>query len=104
MELSTDKHHTRRSRIHIDVSFQPVLYSAGLNRSGVCVSVASAQSANHANSDGESSSPPMILIVDDNQHVTRALSAVIRRAGFDPVPCLRGEEALTHCQRAAPAA
>jgi DNA-binding response OmpR family regulator len=35
-----------------------------------------------------------ILIVDDSANVTKAMAALIRDAGYDPVPCLSAAEAL----------
>jgi DNA-binding response OmpR family regulator len=37
---------------------------------------------------------PTVMIVDDNQSVTSALSSLMRKAGFEPVGCLCGQEAL----------
>lgn len=45
-----------------------------------------------------------VLIVDDQQPVTRALSALIRNAGFDPHACHTGGEALAYSESAKPAA
>ncbi|HYO08707.1 MAG TPA: response regulator [Tepidisphaeraceae bacterium] len=48
---------------------------------------------------------PRVLIVDDNRSVTRALSVLMNRAGFDTVPCLCGSDAIAYADReAAPAA
>ena len=38
-----------------------------------------------------------VLIVDDNAAVTHALGALIRKAGFETIPCHTGNDALTYC-------
>jgi DNA-binding response OmpR family regulator len=43
--------------------------------------------------------PSNILIVDDNQAVTRALSVLVRDAGFRPVACHCGQDALAAIDR-----
>ena len=43
--------------------------------------------------------PSNVLVVDDNHVVTRALSVLIRDAGFRPVPCHCGEDALAQADR-----
>ena len=54
-----------------------------------------------SSSDSTSSAPASalrdnVLIVDDNQSVTKALTALFRRAGFNAITFNRGREAL-HC-------
>ena len=45
-----------------------------------------------------------VLIVDDQQPITRALSALIRSAGFDALTCHTGAEATAYSESASPAA
>jgi len=45
-----------------------------------------------------------ILIVDDNRVVTRAMTVLVRDAGYEPVPCHTGAEALARAESARPAA
>jgi len=45
-------------------------------------------------------SKPTVVIVDDNQSVTKALAKLVERAGFDTVGFGRGEEALAYCSSA----
>jgi DNA-binding response OmpR family regulator len=45
-----------------------------------------------------------ILIVDDNSHVVKALSALTRDAGFTPITCQSGAAALDYAQSTIPAA
>ena len=45
-----------------------------------------------------------VLIVDDQQPVTRALSVLLRNAGFDPHTCHSGGEALAYSESHRPAA
>jgi DNA-binding response OmpR family regulator len=45
-----------------------------------------------------------VLVVDDNFGVAKALSAVLRQAGFNATACHCGKEALTFCDGATPAA
>ena len=45
-----------------------------------------------------------VLIVDDQPMVTRALSKLLRDAGFEPATCHTGTEALVYSESAAPAA
>ena len=40
-----------------------------------------------------------VLVVDDNPHVNKALAVLLRSAGFVPIPCHRGGDALTHIQQ-----
>src|SRR5262249_18498922 len=40
---------------------------------------------------------PIVVIVDDNHTVTKALAKLVERAGFDTMPFHRGEEALSYC-------
>jgi DNA-binding response OmpR family regulator len=47
---------------------------------------------------------PQILVVDDNRTVTRAMSVLIRDAGFEPVACHTGAEAIHHTDGALPSA
>ena len=47
---------------------------------------------------------PAILIVDDNRVVTRAMSVLVRDAGYEPVACHTGAEAMTYTEAAIPAA
>ena len=44
-----------------------------------------------------------ILVVDDNRTVTRALSALLRDAGYESIPCHTGAEAIAATESAAPA-
>jgi DNA-binding response OmpR family regulator len=39
-------------------------------------------------------SPQVVMIVDDNQGTTKALSSLVRKAGFEPRGCLCAQEAL----------
>ncbi len=45
-----------------------------------------------------------ILVVDDNPMVTRALSSLIRDAGYDPVACHSGADALAFAEEKTPGA
>jgi len=45
-----------------------------------------------------------ILVVDDNHMVTRALSTLIRDAGYTPVACHSGEDAMAYARHETPAA
>jgi len=45
-----------------------------------------------------------ILIVDDNSNVTKALAGLMKNAGYSPVACLSGAEALSYVQTTSPAA
>ena len=40
-----------------------------------------------------------VLIVDDNPHVNKALAILLKQAGFIPIPCHRGVDALDYCSR-----
>ena len=40
-----------------------------------------------------------VLVVDDNPHVNKALAVLLKRAGFIPIPCHRGADALDYCSR-----
>ena len=42
----------------------------------------------------ESDVKTSILVVDDNANVTKALAALIRDAGYEPVPCFNAADAL----------
>ena len=44
------------------------------------------------------STPTTILVVDDNRMVTRALSALIRDTGYEPVACHNGADAIAFTQ------
>ena len=35
-----------------------------------------------------------VLVVDDNPHVNKALAVLLNKAGFTPIPCHRGADAL----------
>ena len=50
------------------------------------------------------SSTQTVIIVDDNQAITTALSLLLRTAGFEPIGCLCGQEALDASADATPAA
>jgi DNA-binding response OmpR family regulator len=39
-----------------------------------------------------------VLVVDDNPHVNKALATLLSRAGFTPIPCHRGADALAYAQ------
>ena len=45
-----------------------------------------------------------LLIVDDNSHVVKALSTLAQRAGFTPITCKSGSEALEYASKTTPAA
>ncbi len=45
-----------------------------------------------------------ILIVDDNSHVVKALSRLATNAGFSPITCQSGSEALNYAKNTIPAA
>lgn len=45
-----------------------------------------------------------VLIVDDHPPVTRALSALLKRQGFECVSCHTGQDALVYSESATPAA
>jgi len=47
---------------------------------------------------------PLIYVIDDNPHVTRGLGKVLESAGFKPVLCHRGSEALQKIKSQIPAA
>ena len=47
---------------------------------------------------------PSILIVDDNRTVTRAMSVLVRDAGFDVIACHTGAEAIAQTESATPSA
>jgi DNA-binding response OmpR family regulator len=52
-------------------------------------------------------SPPAtrhILVVDDNPAVTKALSLLMKQAGYEAVPCACGSEALHYANANTPAA
>jgi len=53
-------------------------------------------------SDGQSSRPHRVLIVDDNAVVTKAIGVLIHNAGFDTVPCHTGNDALNYCKSQKP--
>jgi len=40
-----------------------------------------------------------VLVVDDNPHVNKALAVLLKQAGFLPIPCHRGADALDYCSR-----
>jgi DNA-binding response OmpR family regulator len=40
-----------------------------------------------------------VLVVDDNPHVNKALAILLKQAGFVPIPCHRGADALDYCSR-----
>ena len=40
-----------------------------------------------------------VLVVDDNPLVNKALATLLRRAGFIPIPCHRGGDALDYVDR-----
>lgn len=40
-----------------------------------------------------------VLVVDDNPHVNKALAILLKQAGFIPIPCHRGADALDYCSR-----
>ena len=55
-----------------------------------------------AGGDGPSSPPSTpcdVLVVDDNPNVNKALALLLRRAGFTPIPCHRGADALDYLGR-----
>lgn len=43
-----------------------------------------------------------ILLVDDNQAVTRALAALLRDEGYEPVPFFSGAPAMEYCRSHCP--
>jgi len=45
-----------------------------------------------------------ILIVDDNSHVVKALSKLASKAGFTPISCQTGAQALNYAKKTIPAA
>src|SRR5688500_17783827 len=47
---------------------------------------------------------PAILIVDDNRVVTRAMTVLVRAAGYEPVACHTGAEAMAYTESTVPAA
>jgi CheY-like chemotaxis protein len=57
---------------------------------GGCVNVVSLDQPNRAESPTTT-----ILVVDDNRMVTKALSSLIREAGYAPFPCHSGADAMT---------
>jgi len=40
-----------------------------------------------------------VLVIDDNPQVNKALAVLLKRAGFIPIPCHRGADALDYCSR-----
>jgi two-component system CitB family response regulator len=40
-----------------------------------------------------------VMVIDDNPHVNKALAVLLRRAGFIPIPCHRGADALDYVRR-----
>src|SRR5678815_5146863 len=40
-----------------------------------------------------------VLVIDDNPHVNKALAILLKRAGFIPIPCYRGADALDYVAR-----
>src|SRR5215217_299290 len=74
--------------------FMSTLYSAntGKNRDGSSGAMFLSDSPNAIPADA----PPAarIMIVDDNKGTTNALSLLVRKAGFEPVGCFTGQEAL----------
>ena len=40
-----------------------------------------------------------VQVVDDNPHVNKALAVLLKQAGFVPIPCHRGADALDYCSR-----
>ena len=48
--------------------------------------------------NGADSATTTILIVDDNRMITRALASLIRDAGYDPVACHTGADAIAFAQ------
>src|SRR4051812_28321289 len=40
-----------------------------------------------------------VLVIDDNPHVNKALAILLKQAGFLPIPCHRGGDALDYCSR-----
>jgi DNA-binding response OmpR family regulator len=57
-----------------------------------------------AESNAKSSTASSILIVDDNATVTFAMAALMRNAGFDPIGCQCGQDALDKTDGYTPAA
>jgi DNA-binding response OmpR family regulator len=43
--------------------------------------------------------PCDVLVVDDNPHVNKALAILLSKAGFNPIPCHRGADALAYAQQ-----
>ena len=52
--------------------------------------------------DGESMSPPLIAVVDDEASVRKALGRLLRAAGFDSRAFASGSEFLAACRREPP--
>ena len=50
----------------------------------------------HSVSADSSPPPPKVLVVDDQRSVASALSKVIRRAGFDAIPCHCAGDAMAY--------
>ena len=60
--------------------------------------------ANPTSSTGASEAPVTILVVDDHHMVNKALSALIRSAGYNPVACHCGADAIAYADLHAPPA
>ncbi len=48
-------------------------------------------------------STPTVLVVDDNERLTRALSTILRNAGYDPIVHHSGTATLAYADGATPA-